>query len=154
MDRNGHNYRTGVSVLPGPRNTLFGPSDIYLDWSKSSGPSGFGPRNTPTPVGLIPRLAKAIRDSRSELPPRKSRYLIFLYEEWTNRYELTRVCSETSFSMKNVRVTSPGAPRRYVNILVHCGSIFHFPVYHRVRVDVKIHVALSPWIIREDNWHF
>ena len=27
----------------GPRNTLFGPSDIYLDWSKSSGQSGFGP---------------------------------------------------------------------------------------------------------------
>ena len=34
--------------LPGPRNTLFGPFDIHLDWSKSSGPSGFGPRNTLT----------------------------------------------------------------------------------------------------------
>ena len=39
-----------VQGLPGPRNTLFGPSDIHLDWSKSSGPSRFGPRNTPTPV--------------------------------------------------------------------------------------------------------
>ena len=45
-----------VQGLPGPRNTLFGPSDIYLDWSKSSGPSGFGPKNTLTPIINAPYI--------------------------------------------------------------------------------------------------
>ena len=37
-----------VQLVFSPRNTLFGPIDNDLDWSKSNGPSGFGPRNTVT----------------------------------------------------------------------------------------------------------
>ena len=48
-------------------------------------------------IGLIPRLAKAIQDSRSELPPRKSQSCFFLF--YVNCRNVCTYCFVLSLSI-------------------------------------------------------